>query len=178
MMNYHRLSIRLRGYDYSQSGAYFITFCAQRGVCLFGDTIEEQMLLNSLGEIVQDEWVRSAKIRSEIGLDEFVVMPNHFHAIVLINQAANSGQGAQPCAPTRRPRSLSTLVAQFKASTTRRINEAQGIHEARIWQRNFHDRVIRDDGELISIRNYIKLNSANWMKDEYHPSNLIKNLPC
>jgi len=132
------------------------------------------MSLNSLGEIVQDEWIGSADIRSEIGLDEFVIMPNHFHAIALINQAPNAGQGAQPCAPTRRPRSLSTLVAQFKASTTRRINEMQGIHEARIWQRNFHDRVIRDYGELMRIRNYIISNPANWLKDEYHPNNLAK----
>lgn len=93
---HHRRSIRLEGYDYSQAGAYFVTICAYSRVCLFGEVVEisekqdechsslREMVVNDLGKIVAAEWIRSAEIRAEIALGEFVVMPNHFHGIVRI----------------------------------------------------------------------------------------------
>ena len=81
---HHRLSIQLPGYDYRQPGAYFATICAERRQCLFGDVVDEQMVLNQYAVIIADRWRKSSVIRKEIELDVWVVMPNHFHGIVII----------------------------------------------------------------------------------------------
>lgn len=81
---HHRRSIRLPGYDYSQSGAYFVTICAYQRQCLFGNVVDGRMVLNQYGAIVADEWQKSSVIRQEIELDGWMVMPNHFHGIVII----------------------------------------------------------------------------------------------
>ena len=81
---HHRRSVRLRGYDYTQSGAYFVTLVTQWRACLFGEIVAGEMVLNPLGESVREEWLRSAEIRRELGLDTFIVMPNHLHGIVVI----------------------------------------------------------------------------------------------
>jgi REP element-mobilizing transposase RayT len=178
-MTFHRRSVRLRGYDYSRSGAYFVTLCVQNGVCLFGEIADGEMILNPLGKLASEEWLKSAVIRPGIQLDEFVVMPNHFHGIVALpSQGTNAiRQEAHCCAPLqRRPRSLGSLIAEFKGITTKCVNEIHQAPGTRIWQRNFHDRVIRDDGALIRIRNYIISNPVNWLKDEYHPLNLEKSM--
>lgn len=99
---HHRRSIRLKGYDSSRKGAYFVTICDQNRECLFGEIVDGVMRLNHMGKIVADEWVKTAKIRNEIELDEWVVMPNHFHGILVI---AHSGAiigctGDRPVAPT------------------------------------------------------------------------------
>lgn len=83
---HHRSSIRLKGYDYSQPGAYFITICTHNRACLFGHIVNGAMVLNDVGKIVADEWMKSDEIRNEIELDEWVVMPNHMHAIVMIRR--------------------------------------------------------------------------------------------
>ena len=84
---FHRRSIRLPGYDYSEAGSYFVTLVTHQREHLFGQVVEEKMILNSFGRIVEEEWMRSASIRKEVKLerDEFVVMPNHFHGIVTID---------------------------------------------------------------------------------------------
>lgn len=96
--SHQRRSIRLDGHDYTQAGAYFLTFCCQGRVCLFGECVDGVMKLNPLGEIVQAEWLKTAVIRPEVDLDAFVVMPNHVHAIVVM---PDTSRGAQPCAPTK-----------------------------------------------------------------------------
>ena len=88
-VKHHRWSIRLKGYDYSLAGAYFVTICTQNRLCLFGNIAENQMRLNDAGEIVANEWMKTAEIRNEIELDEWVVMPNHFHGIVVITNSEN-----------------------------------------------------------------------------------------
>ena len=80
----HRRSIRSQGYDYSQPGAYFLTVCAYNNICIFGEIIDGVSKLNNIGRIVEEEWLRSARIRAEIKLDSWVIMPNHFHAVVFI----------------------------------------------------------------------------------------------
>ena len=82
---HHRRSIRLPGYDYCQSGAYFVTICADRRQCLFGDIVDGQMVLNQYGVIVANEWQKSSIIRREIVLDSWIVMPNHLHGIAIID---------------------------------------------------------------------------------------------
>ena len=103
-MNYvynrhHRRSIRLPGYDYSQPGAYFVTICVEQRQCLFGDIVDGRMVLNQYGVIVADEWQKSSVIRQEIELDVWVVMPNHFHGIVIItnDSVGANGEAARSC---------------------------------------------------------------------------------
>ncbi len=81
---HRRRSVRLRGYDYTLAGAYFVTLCAYERECLFGDVVDGMMVLNGYGNAVRDEWMRTPRIRPEVELDEFVLMPNHFHAILFI----------------------------------------------------------------------------------------------
>jgi REP element-mobilizing transposase RayT len=122
-------------------------------------------VLNRLGRIAEEEWLRCKQLRAEVDLGAFVVMPDHFHGIVMIAPlAANSrGPNTEECIPQgsalyRRPRSLGALVAGFKSSTTRRINLLRNSPGAAVWQRNYHERVIRNDRELAAISEYILSN--------------------
>src|SRR5687767_7323363 len=136
---HHRRSIRLKGYDYTQPGAYFVTFCSYQRDEIFGEVINGKMKLSALGEVVRQEWLRSAEIRKEIRLfdDEFMFMPNHGHGIVWIVDTAVGADGVRPVmermpfmrpkkqdahrASLRRvPRSLGSFIAGFKGSVTSR----------------------------------------------------------
>ncbi len=178
---HHRVSIRLKGYDYTLAGAYFITIVAYKREMLFGEIVNGVMRLNRRGEIVREEWFASVNIRKEIKLfeDEFVVMPNHAHGIVWIveddsrftidrGHPAGAGRdvvGADGRPPLRlKPKSLSSFVAGFKSSVTKRIRDE--LNETGIWQRNYYDRIIRNDKELNAIRDYIESNPRNWAEDE------------
>jgi putative transposase len=181
---HRRRSIRLRNFDYAASGGYFLTLCTFQRTCLFGDVVEGAVKLNEAGELVREEWVKSGDIRDEIHLGEFVVMPNHFHAIVLFDLVGAHGmrpstgpfisdpsQGASR-APLRKPKSLGALVAGFKSAVTRRINGLTGNQGGAVWQRNYHEHVIRSEKDLNAIRRYIADNPIKWELDENHPCNI------
>ncbi len=158
-----RQSSRLPGYDYGSDGWYFVTICTKDKRCIFGNISDDQVLLIPVGRIVSEEWVRSAAIRTEIRLDEFVIMPNHFHAIVQID-----GSGPEQEQRTRlaRPsRSLSSLIAQFEAAVTTRARTMLNSPGGVIWQRGFFDRIVRDERELDAARDYIRANPVNWSTD-------------
>ena len=124
------------------------------------------------GRIVRDEWWYTTKVRLGIDTDVFVVMPNHFHGIVWILDAGAAGhdERAHGSAPLhRKPKSLGSIVAGFKASVTRQINEMRGMPGTPVWQRNYYERVIRDENELLRIREYIVDNPRRWAEDEYNP---------
>lgn len=137
-------SMRLEGYDYSQPGGYFVTVCTHNRMCLFGEIASDEMWLNKVGRIAKDEWLRTLTIRSEIQLDEFVVMPNHLHGIVLIRPqqndsvvGANSNSPLQKV-PFRSPsKTIGSLVRGFKSASTRRINALRNLPGVPVWQRNF-----------------------------------------
>ena len=172
-----RHSVRLPHYDYRAGGAYFITICAAQKRATFGRLENGAVRLHPYGKIVAEEWLRTAEIRPGIALDEYIVMPDHFHAIVWITEPPNVGaHGNAPnasqypqrydsrevrahChAPLRAPRSLSSLVAGFKGSVTRRINAhraEQNLSSVVVWQRSFYERIIRDENELNETRRYI-----------------------
>src|SRR5690349_5625524 len=101
-----RQSVRLSRHDYSGKAVYFVTLCVQNRECLFGRVVDGKMYLNSIGQIVREEWLHSPQIRSELDLDRWSVMPNHLHGIVRIDPMLSNrtfprqGQGAPPCAPT------------------------------------------------------------------------------
>jgi len=172
---HHRRSIRLPGHDYSSDGAYFVTIVTRERELLFGDVIAGEMRLNPYGMVVVREWTRSAEIRKELSLDSFVVMPNHLHAIVHIRGVGAHGRAPlrtpRPAdSPSRKPQSLGSLVAGFKASATKAINLLHDTPGVPVWQRNYYERVIRDQIELARIRQYIADNPANWQSDPENPA--------
>ena len=164
---HHRRSIRLKGHDYSQTGMYFITICSNNKENIFGSVIGEKMILSEIGKIVSEEWLKSEHIRQEIELDEFIIMPNHMHAIVGICDDAVNHEGERPFAPTIgiKRRSLSSLLAGFKSSATNRINIFRGTPGAPVWQRNYYEHIIRSEKSLEKIRQYIYYNAAGWQND-------------
>jgi putative transposase len=178
---HHRRSIRLQGYDYTKAGTYFVTLAAHHRECLFGDIADGEMRLNALGRIVAEEWLRSANIRKEIELDEWIVMPNHLHGIVMITMDTDDvgahGRAPLQCSPEngdmplRRPaKSLGSFIAGFKSATTKRIYQIRNMPGEPVWQRNYHDHIIRDENSLNLIRRYIVGNPATWADDAEHPS--------
>lgn len=177
-----RRSLRLEDYDYARTGAYFVTICARNWECLFGEVVQERMVLNEYGGIVHREWARSAEIRNEIELDEFVVMPNHLHGIVFIvrdgtnvkfgsvgatGRSPLQPRNTEPCGP--RSKSLGSFIAGFKSAATRRINTWRGAPGVPVWQRNYYDHIIRNDDELHRIREYIMKNPHRWAMDAENP---------
>ena len=182
---HHRRSIRLKGYDYSQDGAYFVTICVDRRECLFGDVVDGQMRLNKYGAIVAEEWQRSSVIRREIELDAWVVMPNHFHGIVIIDipvgSNGNNHVGANDRSPLRdythprmKPKSLSSLMAGFKSVVTKEINILRDAPGTKLWQRNYYEHIIRNQDAMDKIRRYIVNNPLSWSIDQLHPDNPSK----
>ncbi|MCD4812913.1 transposase [bacterium] len=164
---HHRRSIRLKAYDYSQAGLYFITICSYKGECLFGKIDNDGMVLNEVGEIINDEWIKSQTIRKEIEMGVFVIMPNHFHGIVRI-------VGANGRSPLQEPRihmgaaTLSSLVAGFKSACTKKINQIRNMPGVPVWQRNYYEHVIRDEESHRNISEYIINNPLKWNDDEYY----------
>jgi len=163
-----RKSSRLDGYDYRQAGAYFVTICARKMENIFGTITNGKMSINSMGEIAWEEWLKTNKIRpyAQVFKDEFVVMPNHIHGIIWIID----GKATHRVAPTNHPHglkpgSLGSIIGQYKSITTKRINQIQNTQGKRVWQRNYYDRVIRNDKELDAIRQYIQTNPENRKSD-------------
>jgi len=179
----HRRSLRLKGYDYSQAGAYFVTVCAYGKACLFGEIESGVMRLNEYGEIVASEWIRSAELRLEIDCGDFVVMPNHFHGIVHIvgaygntprsreekKMAHSHSKGVLPYAPTSPSRNVRAMVRGFKGAASRRINQLRNTPGTPVWQRNYYEHVIRDDADYNRIAEYVSNNPQQWMEDSLHP---------
>ena len=165
---HQRTSIRLKNYDYSQNGAYFVTICVNNMVCLFGDVVDGKMVLNDAGKMVQTAWNNLPKRFSEIQLDVCTIMPKHLHGIVAIVGAPLVG--ARPegkRATTRVAPTLGTIVGQFKSiSTTEYTRNVKQSHwppfHNKLWQRNYYEHVIRNDDELNKIREYIIQNPDRW----------------
>ncbi len=168
---HHRRSIRLSSYDYAQAGAYFVTLCAHRRECLFGTIDNDAMVLNGYGEIVREE-LKSSEIRLEIRLGEYVIMPNHFHAIVCIVNNRNDRRGDRPVAPTGpTPQSIGALIAGFKSAVTKRINAIRNTPSISVWQRNYYEHIIRNETDYYRIAKYITDNPRCWREDSLHPAN-------
>lgn len=184
-----RHSIRLGSFDYSKPGAYFITICVKDHKCLFGRIAEGKMELNRFGEVAQVELMRSPEIRKEILIDTFAIMPNHIHILAMITVGANDGSpfnqlenrqanGGSPVnqsenrwangrspLPRMRRKSISSFVAGYKSSSTKRINILRGTPGADFWQRNYYEHIIRNESELNKTRQYIQLNPVQWQFD-------------
>jgi len=170
---YHRRSIRLKDFDYSQSGAYFITICTHNKECVFGDVVNGKMWLNKYGRIILEEWIKTENIRANVRMDFYVVMPNHVHGLIVINHR----RGVLQYAPTKTKfqspsQTVGAIVRGFKSVTTKRINQIRYTPGLPVWQRNYYEHVIRNKVKLNKIREYIQNNSLKWHLDRENPERI------
>ena len=134
----NRRSVRIQGYDYSQPGEYFVTICTYQMRCLFGEIKNGRMQLSHFGRIVEEEWLKTPL-------------------------AHDRGVRAHVCAPLRcSPRSLGSIVKGFKSACKKRINRLRQTPRKPVWQRNYHEHIIRDDEDLNDVREYVLANPLRW----------------
>ena len=171
-LNQHnRRSIRLKEFDYSTPWWYYITICTYDRQNLFGQIVDGKMILNKFGTIVREEWLRTEKFRENVELDYYIIMPNHFHGIPIINS-----RDTARCVPTNEktkfgelfPGSLPVIVRSFKSAVTKGVNELRNSPGEPIWQKNYYEHIIRNQNDLNNIRKYIELNPLKWEIDEYY----------
>ena len=187
---HHRRSIRIPGYDYSTAGAYFITLCVEGRRCLLGEVTGDQVPLTRSGEIVAECWASLPERFAGVRLDTSVIMPNHFHATIFLvgarfiaptargahghDQATDpsapspphqhaDAEGAINRAPTGVSVTLGEVVRAFKAVSVRRIRVE--VDPGFAWQRNYFERVLRDEERLAHARRYVVENPARWAED-------------
>jgi putative transposase len=169
-----RRSIRLAGFDYTQSGAYFITICAHRRRKIFCRIEFGEITLSTLGKLIAKYWQRLPIQNESVLIDEYVIMPNHMHGIVVIDIPR---RGTIYRAPTRIERfgspvrySIPTIIRTFKAAVTRQWRSTTQNPSFIVWQRNYYERVIRDEFEMNKLRSYIHENPLRWELDQYYTS--------
>jgi len=187
---HHRCSIRLKGYDYSQAGLYFISICTQNRACLFGEIENGEMILNDAGRMVENEWLKLPERFQNIALHEYIVMPNHFHAILEIAGATlvvdqnnvvvqNNNERGQPqgIAPTESETNtamgeiVGVMVGAFESIAT--VEYIRGVKtdnwqpfDKKLWQRNYWEHIIRNEQSYLKISEYIINNPAKWQDDK------------
>jgi putative transposase len=187
---HHRRSIRLKNYDYSQAGLYFVTICAYQRQLLFGQIYDGKMQLNDYGIVTKNTWFDLINHISNIELHEFVVMPNHVHGIIQIVGAGSKpalhehnlsngtlrdiGAGLEPARtePTtteseKMEKNLSEIVRQFKTFSARKINHIRNLKGTPVWQRNYHEHIIRNETAYLKIAEYVQTNPQKWHDDCY-----------
>jgi REP element-mobilizing transposase RayT len=158
---HHRRSIRLSGYDYSQNGLYFVTICTHNREYLFGDIRDGEMHLNDAGKMIQRVWDEIPIYYPSIGIEQFIVMPNHIHGIIAIHDMP----------PPRL--SLPEVVQRFKTMTTKQYTDGVKYHHwqsfsGKLWQRNYWEHIIRTEQSQREIATYIITNPAQWETDTLH----------
>jgi len=161
-------SNRLKGWDYGMPGFYFVTICTQNKEPWFGEIRGDQMILSPAGEIVTGELEKTPHIRPDIRLEAWVVMPNHIHAIIVVDEipgVETPRRGVSTNKKNWRPGTLGAIINQYKSICTRRIRAKGWIDFT--WQARFYDHIIRDKKSLENIHNYIIENPARWAEDEY-----------
>ena len=182
---HRRKSIRLQGYDYSQAGLYFITVCTHNRVPLFGEIADGVMALNTAGQIVEKCWCAIPEHFPQVTLDEFVVMPNHVHGIITIgttvgandvgannhlplqsNETSTQSNGIPRPLPHGTSRTIGSIVRGFKIGVTQWFRANTDIHA--VWQRNYYEHIIRNEGVYLKIAEYIQTNPQRWEEDTYH----------
>jgi putative transposase len=183
----HRRSLRLRDYDYSQAGAYFITICTNNRECIFGEVINSEVRLFPFGKIIQMEWANTPKRFPNVQLDVFVIMPNHLHGIIIINNVEirrgnpcgypinNSNRYPKERAGTSPAPTLGKIIGAFKSLCIHGFM-ARSLNIVKLWQRNYYEHVIRNEKELNRIRDYIQNNPLRWEFDRENPISRNFNL--
>ena len=168
-INNHR-TIRLKGYDYSKEGLYFITICTYNRLCLLGGTENGEMILNNAGWTVDKCWLEIPTHYPNVVLHEHVVMPNHVHGIIEIITGANAGShvGANNHSPLPRgtSKTIGAIVCGFKIGVTKWFRKNTNIYT--VWQRNYYEHIIRDEKSYDHISEYISTNPLQWQDDKYY----------
>ena len=181
---HHRRSIRLKGYDYSQAGLYFITICVHEKKHLFGNIENGEMILNDAGKIANECWLEIPNHFPNAVLHEHIVMPNHVHGVIQLlknndtvgidnYQSLFPHPSPQPSTqqPPKNefqkiiPRSIGSIVRGFKIGVTKWVHANSEIHT--VWQRNYYEHIIRDEQSYQKISEYIVNNPANWKNDKF-----------
>jgi putative transposase len=166
------LSLPLREYDYSQENVHFITICTYRQKCLFGEINDTGMILNDFGKIVAEMWEFLPQKYPEVTLDVFVVMPNHFHGILIVDYEKNQtlNKIKDPILREKeRNDFLSRIVKHSKLTGANKINQILQSKGKQLWQINYDNHIIRDEIELEKIREYIINNPLRWFYDIANP---------
>jgi len=173
----------LRGYDYAQSGAYFITIVTQNRASLFGHVANGKMVLNDAGMATQNCWLEIPNHYPNVTLDEFVIMPNHIHGIIVINDIdpPNVVVGVQNFEPIQQiepihiatkqnryqkiiSKSIGSIIRGFKIGVTKWFRQHTDVYD--VWQRNYYEHIVLNDDELNAIRQYIINNPSKWPSDK------------
>jgi REP element-mobilizing transposase RayT len=181
---HYRRSIRLKGYDYSQAGLYFITICTKNRECLFGKIEKGVMILNQAGKIADECWMNIQNHFPNVRLHEYVVMPNHVHGILEItNVADRMAVGTKKFSPVKRigdesaraknrsllhppSKTVGSIVRGFKIGVTKWFHENTNIND--VWHRNYYEHIMRDNASFQTITNYILNNPQKWDKDKFY----------
>lgn len=182
-----RKSIRLKGYDYSQPGLYFLTLCCQDRACLFGEVQNDDMVLNPFGKIAYTEWQKTEQIRDHAKMHEFIIMPNHLHGIIEITHQKKENLSIGTFqSPSQ---TIGSIIRGFKIATIKKIkdlinNSTGELGELRfapteftptekikalnfkLWQRNYYERIIRNEHQYHAITQYILNNPKHWSNDK------------
>ena len=187
---HRRRTIRLNEYDYSQSGAYFVTIVTHNRDCLFGNVMDGVMVMNDCGENAKNYWLIIPQHFPNVLLDEFVIMPNHVHGIITIQTKNDVHVGVQNFEPLHVehqqqklqqkhhqnryqhiiPKSIGSIVRGFKIGVTKWFRQNNDIYK--VWQRNYYEHIIRNENELIKIREYIQNNPLKWEFDRENPKRI------
>ncbi len=162
-----RHSIRLKGYDYSQTGYYFVTICTRNRECILGHVVDGEMQLSKIGQLVQIVWNDLLKRFGNLELDKFTVMPNHIHGIITIVEAGL----ALPKEGIR----LMDVVRAFKSISAINVNRFLSRVGVPLWQRNYYEHIIRNEESLNRVRKYIETNSLRWELDRENPQRKSKD---
>lgn len=172
-----RRSTRLKGYDYAQIGAYFVTICTHERALILGDVIDGAVTLNAAGGVVEEEWLRTFAVRPNVDLDAYVVMPNHVHGVIVIRNRASVTPEQPPLAVAQSARqTLGAVVRGFKGAGVRRLG-AECIVPSPVWQRNFYEHIIRDNRDLDRIRDYIEQNPHRWSARTAEERGILQRTP-
>ena len=188
---HHRRSIRLKGYDYSQTGGYFVTVVAWHRECLFGEVMNGEMVLNEYGKIANECWLAIPEHFPNVELGAYIIMPNHVHGIIVIRsnespltmKTVDDRRGAALLRPyddgeqnpykiNVKPGSLGAIVRSYKSAVSYRINKEH--HATGIWQRNYYEHIIRNETDLQNKTDYIEANPLLWDEDDENPINTNK----
>ena len=177
---HHRRSIRLKRYDYTKEGMYFITICCHQHKCWFGEIENENIILNDYGLIAHHQWADLSTRFSNIELDELVVMPNHMHGIIIIkanlpDNISSSGSGASPdpTNPNTKNPTIGGMVGVYKSLAEvgcLKLFESKNDNRimGKLWQRNYYEHIIRNEQSFNRISEYIRNNPKNWQNDKFN----------
>ena len=152
-----RRSIRLKDFNYSSSGAYYVTICAFDHQLVFGEVVDNGLVPTEWGKIAEAYWTKIRERWAPVELDEYVLMPNHLHGVLIFPGGTNA------------PTSLGNIVNWYKSSVTKAVLRLEGGEEAKVWQRNYYEHIVRDENDLLRIQEYIAANLYKWADDEYYP---------